>query len=105
MMLLKSPAESLLDTAACLKEQRLALNMTQEQLSKRANVSLSVLRKFERSGKISLESFVKLTFVLRLNEQIIAALNATPKTISSLDEILNDTEKSARQRASRPRKK
>ncbi len=38
--------------------------MTQKQPAARSNVSYATLRKFEQTGQISLESFVKLTMEL-----------------------------------------
>ncbi|MCB1681031.1 MAG: helix-turn-helix transcriptional regulator [Rhodospirillales bacterium] len=91
--------------ASRLKKQRLSMNMTQAQLAERANVSLSVLRKFEQSGKISLESFVKLTFVLGLSERMLKAFQPQEQKPSSLEEIINEQPGRSRKRASNPRKK
>ena len=41
------------------KERRLSLNLTRNGLGSRSGVSVSVIRQFELSGKISLESFIK----------------------------------------------
>jgi transcriptional regulator with XRE-family HTH domain len=97
---LKTPAEVLFDIRFFIKEARLSLNLTQEQLADQANVSLAVLRKFERTGKISLESFVKLTFVLGLNDKLLEALRIQPKSHASLSDILAQTLQPKRQRAS-----
>jgi transcriptional regulator with XRE-family HTH domain len=85
--------------ASLMRERRLAVNMTQEQLAGQANVSLAVLRKFERTGKISLESFVKLAFVLGLSDRLLEALRMKTET-ASLDDILKDISGPKRKRAS-----
>lgn len=47
-----------------LKKRRLELNLSQHTTSERSGVSLGTLKQFEKSGKISLKSFLKLTYVL-----------------------------------------
>lgn len=97
--LLNTPSEILSGIAALMREGRLVANMTQEQLAGQANVSLAVLRKFERTGKISLESFVKLAFVLGLSDRLLEALRMKTET-ASLDDILKDIPGPKRKRAS-----
>lgn len=96
---LSTPKEVLADLAALLKQRRLEDNLTQEQLADRSNVSVSVLRKFERTGKISLESFIKLAFVLDLTEKMLEAMHAKEALPSSLDELLEEEEPSKRKHA------
>ncbi len=97
---LNTPRETLSDIPVLIRERRLAVNLTQEQVADQANVSLAVLRKFERTGKISLESFVKLAFVLGLNDGLLEALRMKQETAISLDDILKDSFKPIRKRAS-----
>ncbi len=88
--------------AQCRKDRQ----MTQAELADRSGVSVAVLRKFEQTGKISLESFIKLTFVLGLTERLIKALQ--PQTqFASMDELLKASEgdKPALKTAQRSRKK
>jgi len=98
-MILISPEDTLKEIARTIKEQRLIANMTQAELSERSNVPLPTLRKFEATGKISLESFIKIAFVLGLNERILNALKPNNKKATSMDELLKE-EKLLRQRAS-----
>ena len=51
--------------AAKLRQRRLDEGLTQERLSRRSGVSLGTLKKFERTGRISLVSFVSLVIALR----------------------------------------
>lgn len=87
-----------------MREHRVAKNITQVQLAQRSGVSLSVLKKFETTGKISLESFVKLAFVLGLTDRILNALKPQNDFIS-MDELLESNEKPKRKNAYSPRKK
>ena len=59
-----TPIQMLEIIAAQLKARRLFLNLSQQSLSDRSGVSLSVIRKYERTGKISLESLLKLAVIL-----------------------------------------
>ena len=86
---LKTPAELLLQLAQQAKQRRLDLNLSQEGLAKRAGVSLGSLKRFERSGQISLTSFLKLVLVLD-NFSTLETLFTLNKEnpFLSLDEIL-----------------
>lgn len=47
-----------------VQTKRLSLNLSQRTLAEKSGVSYGVLKRFERTGKISLESLLKLAFVL-----------------------------------------
>ncbi len=81
------------------QEKRLSLNMSQQTLAERSGVSYGVLKKFERTGKISLESLLKLAFALGSLEAFEALFKATPpEQFRSLDALLNHkTRKRGRQ--------
>lgn len=59
-----SPLEIVRQIGEKAREKRLSLNMSQQTLAEKSGVSLGVLKKFEASGKISLESLLKLAVVL-----------------------------------------
>ncbi len=100
-----TPDEILLQLARNIRQLRLSKNLTQVQLSERSNVSLAVLKKFERTGKMSLESFIKLTFVLGAAEKIPEVLKPEIQQYSTLDDLIANEEKLERKRAYSPRKK
>ena len=54
---LYAPNDLLHEIARKAREKRLTLNFTQNTLAIRSGVSLGVLKKFERTGKISLAEF------------------------------------------------
>lgn len=86
-----SPQEVALHMATRAKVKRLALNLSQETLARQAGVSLSTLKKFERTGKMSLESLLKIALVLEALdgfEQIF--LPPQPESYLSLDALLKD---------------
>lgn len=101
MISLITPPEALLKAAKLTKERRLFMNITQSQLSDRSGVSLSVIRRFERVGKISLESFLKLSLVLDFMRDILKSLEINVESFSSVDEILASNAAKLRKRARR----
>lgn len=89
-----TPAEMLKAIAARAREKRLALNLSQQTLALKSGVSHGVLKKFERSGKISLESLLKLALALgALSEFEQLFISCKPEEAKSLDELINDTQR------------
>ncbi|EDM28428.1 hypothetical protein LNTAR_10946 [Lentisphaera araneosa HTCC2155] len=64
MYYLNTPEEISILLAERLREKRLALGWKQQTLSDRSGVSLASLRRFEKTGLISLQSLLKLAFAL-----------------------------------------
>ena len=62
--------------------------ITQKVLASRSNVSYATLRKFEKTGQISLESFIKLTMELGMTNEL-EALFTTP-VYTSIEEVIRD---------------
>jgi transcriptional regulator with XRE-family HTH domain len=60
----KIPIEIMQELKAKFRERRKSLGYTQNELATRSGVSLGSLKRFERSGQISLESLLKLALVL-----------------------------------------
>ena len=71
-----------------LRSIRKRKKITQKQLALRSNVSYAVLRKFEETGHISLESFIKLTMELGVVSEINDLF--TQPVYSSIEEVIND---------------
>jgi transcriptional regulator with XRE-family HTH domain len=87
--ILISPKDVLAHIRRNAKNKRLFQNLTQQSLSEQSGVSLGVIKKFERTGKISLESLLKLALTLGcLNEFTDLFKPLPPETFSTLDEIL-----------------
>ncbi len=59
-----TPIEVSLELAARLKKIRRQVKLSQADLAERSGVSLGSLKRFENSGKISLESLLKLAHLL-----------------------------------------
>lgn len=84
----ETPAEITLDLAKRVKQIRKRRKLTQKQLADRSNVSYATLRKFERTGQISLISLVKISMELGLAGEIKSLF--TQPVYLNIDEVLND---------------
>jgi transcriptional regulator with XRE-family HTH domain len=86
-----TPPEMAIHIAKAAQAMRLSLNLSQRSLSERSGVSFGVIKKFERTGKISLESLLKLALVLGKLENFMLLFKPTePKDLPSLDHIMKD---------------
>jgi transcriptional regulator with XRE-family HTH domain len=84
-----TPQEMLKKIAESARTRRLALNLSQQTLSEKSGVSYGVLKKFERTGQISLESLLKLALALgSLNDFESLFAPDKPEEVISLDELM-----------------
>ena len=83
-----TPSDISARLAGRLKSARRRKKITQQQLAERSNVSYATLRKFEKTGKISLESFVKIVMELGMIDEL-NALFSKP-TYSDINEVINE---------------
>ena len=81
-----SKAQKLL--ADHVRSRRLNQGLTQAGLADRSGVSLPTLRKFEQKGIISLESFLKLLFILDAIDNMIKSLAPQSNHFNTIDEVL-----------------
>lgn len=61
---LQTPHDLRLIIAQRAKAQRLALNLSQQELAERSGVSLGSVKRFESTGHISLKSLLEIALVL-----------------------------------------
>lgn len=86
-----SPEGKALALANRIKARRLEMNLTQEGISARSGIPVATYRRFERSGKISLEGLLRIAFALdALND--FDLLFASPR-YASFDEAANAIQK------------
>ena len=83
-----TPSDIAKKLAERIRRIRKRKKITQEQLAARSNVSYATLRKFEQTGKISLESFIKLSMELGMTGEINALFEQP--VYNSIEEVLND---------------
>ena len=82
------PTDVAEDLAIRLRARRLARNLTQEGLARRSGVALGTLKKFERSGAISLVSFVRL--VVALGEEAGLERLLADEEFETLEQVLSE---------------
>ena len=80
------PADIAADLAKRLRTRRLARNLTQEGFAGRSGVALGTLKKFERSGAISLVSFIRM--VVALGEEAALEQLLADQEFETLDQLL-----------------
>jgi transcriptional regulator with XRE-family HTH domain len=87
---LKTPKDVQKELAGRFRGRRLALNLTQEGLATRSGVTWSSLKRFERTGLISLDSLLNLALVLDCLSDFdqVCADNRKGLAAKSLDELL-----------------
>jgi len=66
-----TPKEISLDLAVKFKKLRKRSGMSQAEMAERSGVSLGSLKRFERSGKISLESLLMLAHILDRSKEFL----------------------------------
>ncbi|MBQ1607697.1 MAG: helix-turn-helix transcriptional regulator [Lachnospiraceae bacterium] len=59
-----------MDLANRLVQLRKRKKITQEELARRSGVALASLRRFERTGEVSLKSFTKLAIALEVDREL-----------------------------------
>lgn len=83
-----TPSDVAKRLASRIKAIRKRKKITQQQLAGRSNVSYATLRKFEKTGQISLESFIKLTMELGVVNEINNLF--TEPVYTSIEEVINE---------------
>jgi len=84
----KTPYEVSIELAERAKAKRKYMNLTQQQLADRSGVSLGSLKRFERTGEVSLSSLLKIAGVLDSLKEFDDLFKKPEYT--SIEEILND---------------
>lgn len=87
-MFVKTPDEVSAMIVEQMKKRRKEGKLTQEQLSRKAGVSLGSLKRFETSGEISLRSLIKLAIALGCEDDFSSLF--AKKQYSSIQEILDE---------------
>lgn len=82
--------------AGRLRERRLELNLTQQNLSNRSGVSLGTLKRFENKYEISLKHLLMIAVVLDATEEFSSLF--TKIQYNSIDEVLIEQSSKKRKR-------
>lgn len=84
---LRSPGQMNKDIAGRMSRRRKEKKITQVQLSKYSNVSLGSIKRFERTGEISLSSLIKIAFALGCESDFDVLF--AKRGYASIEEVLN----------------
>lgn len=86
------PSEVLEELANRAREVRKSKKLSQEELAEKSGVSFGSIKRFETTGKISLESLLKVAFVLGVLDDFdhLFVKREVPK---SIDEIIKSQNK------------
>lgn len=71
-----------------MKKRRKEKKYTQAEMSRRANVSLGSLKRFERTGEISLSSLIKIAFALGCEDDFDHLF--AKKGYASIQEVIDE---------------
>lgn len=85
-LLLAAPDDIARSLAQRVRERRLAINLTQTGLARRSGVTLASLKRFERTGAVSLESLIRLALALDVADDFLPLF--APRPVQSLDALI-----------------
>lgn len=73
--ILKQPSEVIIELARKVRRLRKESGYSQTELADRSGVSLGSLKRFEQTGQISMESFLKILHILKRLDELDSILN------------------------------
>lgn len=91
LSLFKTPYEISIEIAEKARAKRKYMKLTQLQLAERSGVSLGSVKRFERTGEISLSSLLKIALVLDSLKEFENLFNKPE--YASMEELLNDKDR------------
>lgn len=87
-LLVMTHEEVMLTIASNVEKRRKQYRLTQRQLAQKAGVAYSSYRRFEQTGHISLDSFVKVARVLDCEKELLELF--TKRHYNSIQEVLDE---------------
>lgn len=94
---LSSPLDVAQELGRRLKDVRLSKNVRQEELAQRAGVSRLTVVHLEKTGRGSLDSFLRIALALGKSSDLAPLFQSTPTTIAEMEKVASQK----RRRASR----
>ena len=92
----KNPQDVMEELRVKFKERRMRMGYTQMECATRSGVSLGSLKRFEHSGQISLESLLKLAYVLECLgdfEEVCLEREEIPRSLDEVFKVKKSSEK------------
>jgi transcriptional regulator with XRE-family HTH domain len=84
----KNPYEMRHQLAQRIKILRKQKKYSQQELAERSNVSLGSYKRFEKSGQISLESLMRIAFILNRLEEFEKLF--VPNNLDEIEKLFNE---------------
>jgi len=81
-----TPTELCMEMARRLKAQRMRLEISQPELAQRAGIALGTVSGFEKTGKATLETLLRLVVALGLTKELESLFLQKPTSIKELEE-------------------
>jgi transcriptional regulator with XRE-family HTH domain len=88
------------ELARRLKAQRIHKGISQPELALRAGVALGTVSGFEKEGKVTVDTMLRLVMALGMTQELQSLFARIPQTIKEME----DAQKPARQRVARKKK-
>lgn len=86
--ILKTPQEIRRDLAQRARKRRLTLNLSQEGVARRAGISAGTVKRFEKTGHISIDSLLKIAIVLDATKDFDNVFRQEWVAPESIDQII-----------------
>lgn len=96
--LLRSPEDVSLNLAERARDRRLILNLSQEGLAHRAGISTGTVKRFEKTGQISIASLLQIALILDALEEFDTVFKPKDLAPASINDIINEPRKPKRGR-------
>lgn len=87
-VILKDPAGLLIDFAGYFKARRLSLDLARHTLAERSGVSESTIKRFEKTGEISLKALLNIALVLDCLDDFEKISCQPPLKAKSVNDLL-----------------
>lgn len=96
--ILKTPQEVGFELAERAKGLRLVMNLSQEGLARRAGLSTGTIKRFEKTGQISLVSFLQIALVLKALDEFDQLFKQKTIVPASIEDLMKEPYKPQRGR-------
>ncbi len=87
---MKTPQDIRHELAERAKRRRLALNLTQEGLARRAGVSAGTIKRFEKTGHISIDSLLRMGLALNATDEFDGVFKLRATAPASIDALIEE---------------
>jgi transcriptional regulator with XRE-family HTH domain len=89
-LVLRSPEDVAVGLRDRFRQRRLDMNLSQSGLAERSGVNIHSLRRFEKTGRIALDSLLRMALVLNVLDDFerVADRGDAPLATLTLDDVL-----------------